>query len=414
MGFAFSGPMGQSAPTVGSPGQLPAAPSRLVPLDALRALAVFLVMGRHIPVPASLPAGSVLRGIAEAWQRGGWIGVDLFFVLSGFLISGLLFREHRQHGEVRIGRFFLRRGLKIYPAFYVFLVVTVALRFVWGRHVSGSQILAEVFFVQNYVHGVWNHTWSLAVEEHFYILLPLLLLVLLKRARGRDDPFAALPVVCATLATVLLGARVANALTHGYQHQTHLFPTHLRIDSLMFGVLLSYWYHYRSLEFREAVHRRRVAFALLGVALLVPPFILPVETSMSIYTVGLSGLALGSGLLLSAALAAPAGVHAFLAPLARVGSYSYSIYLWHLPVLGWWMSWVEGLIGHRLPYLPRTLLGVTACVVFGIGISQLIEYRVLRFRDRRFPSRSQALAPVRGSSDATPRAAGAAEMLSTP
>jgi peptidoglycan/LPS O-acetylase OafA/YrhL len=82
-----------------------------------------------------------------------------------------------------------------------------------------------------------------------------------------------------------------------------------------------------------------------------------------------------------------------LAPVARVGGYSYSIYLWHLPVLGYFMTWVEDTLGMRLPWWPRTLIGVTACIVFGIGISQLVEYRVLRFRDRVFPSRSRPLAP---------------------
>jgi len=102
--------------------------SRLVVLDALRALAVLLVIGRHLRIPYSLSPESGTRVFAELWQRGGWIGADLFFVLSGFLVSGLLFREHQQHGRVSLGRFFVRRGLKIYPAFYAFLAATLALR----------------------------------------------------------------------------------------------------------------------------------------------------------------------------------------------------------------------------------------------------------------------------------------------
>ena len=93
-----------------------------------------------------------------------------------------------------------------------------------------------------------------------------------------------------------------------------------------------------------------------------------------------------------AALHAPAAMYGMLAPLARVGAYSYSIYLWHMPVLGWLLPRVElQLIGHRLTYLPRAALGVSLCLLLGAGISQLIEYRVLRLRDRLFPSRSQAL-----------------------
>lgn len=384
-------PSHQSNPSGGVEHPAPP-PSRLVPLDALRAVAVLLVIGRHIPIPSSLPADSALGLFAAAWARGGWIGVDLFFVLSGFLISGLLFREHCQHGRISVGRFLIRRGLKIYPAFYFFLAATIGLRLYWGWRVNGSQVFAEVFFVQSYVRGVWNHTWSLAVEEHFYLLLPVLLLLMLRRARRGDDPFAALPTICGVLAIGILGLRIVNALTHGYRHDTHLFPTHLRIDSLLFGVLLSYWYHYRKTEVRTIALRHRGLFAVLGVGLLASPFLVPLEKSMAIYTVGFSGLALGSGLLLMAALHAPAAIHGVLAPLAKVGAYSYSIYLWHMPVLGWLLPRIEqGLIGHRLSYVPRAALGVSLCLLLGAGISQLIEYRVLRLRDRLFPSRSQAL-----------------------
>jgi len=376
-----------------SPLPPPSSPSRLVALDALRALAVLLVIGRHLRIPYSLSASSPTRILADTWQRGGWIGVDLFFVLSGFLVSGLLFREHQQYGKVSLGRFFVRRGLKIYPAFYVFLLSTVALRLAWGRHLETSQILAELFFVQNYVHGVWNHTWSLAVEEHFYILLPLLLIVLLRRYRTRGDPFATLPIVCAALMAGLLGLRIWNAATVPFDTATHVFPTHLRIDSLMFGVLLSYWFHYHRDRFRSIVMRHRTALTALGIALLVPAFAVDLSQEPWLYTVGFTALAVGSGALLATALHAPDFVRKLLAPAARIGAYSYSIYLWHLPILGYFLTWVDDTLGTRLPWWPRTLLGVTACVVFGMGISQLIEYRVLRFRDRMFPSRSRPLEP---------------------
>ena len=384
--------MSANSPLPASRSPLPE-PSRLVALDALRALAVLLVIGRHLRIPYSLSPSSPTRVLADVWQRGGWIGVDLFFVLSGFLVSGLLFREHQQHGKVSLGRFFVRRGLKIYPAFYVFLLGTVMLRLAWGRHLEPSQILAELFFVQNYVHGVWNHTWSLAVEEHFYILLPLLLLVLLKRFRGRSDPFTALPLICGALMAALLGLRIWNAATVTFDSATHVFPTHLRIDSLMFGVLLSYWFHYHRERFRSVVMRHRTALTALGIALLTPAFVANLSETPWLYTAGFTVFAFGSGALLATALHAPELLKRLLLPVAKVGAYSYSIYLWHLPILGYFLTWVEGTLGMRLPWWPRTLLGVTACIVFGIGISQLIEYRVLTFRDRMFPSRSRPLDP---------------------
>ena len=159
-------------------------------LDILRAIAVFLVIFNH--------------GGAKIWpalSHVGWIGVDLFFVLSGFLISGLLFNEYKSCGSVDFRRFFIRRGLKIYPAFYVFLFLTGVLSYIiFHTIVSANRYIAEVFFVQNYYRGIWDHTWSLGVEEHFYIFLPILLLLLAKTSRNRREPFDGLPWIFALVA----------------------------------------------------------------------------------------------------------------------------------------------------------------------------------------------------------------------
>ena len=140
--------------------------SRNVALDFLRALAIALVLGRHIVIaPESI--NPLLHNITQYLVTGGWIGVDLFFVLSGFLVSGILFREHQRHGTIDIKRFFIRRGLKIYPAFWFFFVISLFIK----PTAELSQIFGELLFLQNYLGKMWMHSWSLAVEEHFYILL---------------------------------------------------------------------------------------------------------------------------------------------------------------------------------------------------------------------------------------------------
>src|SRR6266853_2366261 len=112
-------------------------------LDILRCIAVFSVMILH-------------GNIWPFFGKIGWVGVDLFFVLSGFLISGLLFSEYKTRNLISFKRFFIRRGLKIYPAFYLFLFLTGMLsRIVFHTIAPAAHYLQEVFFVQNYWHGVW-------------------------------------------------------------------------------------------------------------------------------------------------------------------------------------------------------------------------------------------------------------------
>src|SRR5437870_3427941 len=176
---------------------------RLRSLDALRAIAVLLVLGHHM-APPNPDVAFPVRAIAVVWQRAGWAGVDLFFVLSGFLVSGLLFAEWQHHGRMLALRFLVRRAFKIYPPFYLLLATTGLL--VWrAGNVSSDYVralVAEAAYVQNYREGVWNHTWSLAIEEHFYLLLPLSLLLLLRR-EGKD-PFAPLMIGVPVLGAVVL------------------------------------------------------------------------------------------------------------------------------------------------------------------------------------------------------------------
>jgi peptidoglycan/LPS O-acetylase OafA/YrhL len=101
-----------------------ASSSRSQPLDVLRLVAALLVLGNHMQAPPS-SVGPATWALAQAWIRGGWVGVDLFFVLNGFLVSGLLFQEHQRCGAVSPKLFFIRRGFKIYPAFWALIAFSV-------------------------------------------------------------------------------------------------------------------------------------------------------------------------------------------------------------------------------------------------------------------------------------------------
>ncbi len=173
---------------------------RNIRLDVLRCVAVLLVLFRH-------------SGIESRFASAGWIGVDLFFVLSGFLISGLLFNEYKQHRSINFKRFLIRRAFKIYPAFYLLMLVGFLVDRGLFSHpaYSVSQYLREALYLQNYGPVIWLHTWSLAVEEHFYVLLPVLLLFLLHFARDSEDPFHAIPAAFAIIAIACLSFRVLTA-----------------------------------------------------------------------------------------------------------------------------------------------------------------------------------------------------------
>src|SRR5579871_627813 len=163
---------------------------RLIELDFLRGIAILLVVGSHAAMPSQ--AAGHLNSLVWTWQSWGWTGVDLFFVLSGFLIGGLLFREIKTYGRLDVPRFIIRRGFKIWPMYYVFLCLgflVVMLKNHFSFAHTGHLFLPYLFHLQNYdPNGLIdrpreavamftvNHAWSLAVEEHFYLLLPFLLL----------------------------------------------------------------------------------------------------------------------------------------------------------------------------------------------------------------------------------------------
>ena len=212
--------------------------SRNSTIDVLRFVAVALVLGRHSDHLNITDYGSVVSTISEAWSTGGWIGVDLFFVLSGFLVSGLLFRE----GEnVDVKRFLIRRGFKIYPSFYLLIFGTLAYDIIVSNPIQPKTYLSEIFFTQSYFPHVWGHTWSLAVEEHFYLLLPLGLLILKRTSPDRSN--SQLPIAVAAISLAALAGRLALAASADLPASVdagYYFATHLRIDALAFGVLLSY------------------------------------------------------------------------------------------------------------------------------------------------------------------------------
>ena len=356
---------------------------RNINLDILRAIAILMVLTTHIFI---LQKPSWWNG----WAIGaGWAGVDLFFVLSGFLISRLLFSEYQRTGRIAYGRFAFRRAMKIWPPFYAVSILYLIWGF-WSSHPHHwflKPFLHDIFFMDSYVQGTFGHFWSLAVEEHFYLLLPLTLFVMLRAAKpGVSDPFKSLPLLCLIVAVVVLGARIwTYFLVPEFSYFTHFFPTHLRMDSLLFGVLLGYCSLFHADRFWGLMSKHRVKLTILAFALVSPCVIfgqtgdVVAPPNPFLYTFGFTSIYLGFGVLMCLFLLVPLperGLSGHLArSLARIGRYSYSIYLWHLPL-------IFMLQKHRIFRTHSGLILYYAlCIFVGIVMAKIIEEPSLRLRD---------------------------------
>jgi peptidoglycan/LPS O-acetylase OafA/YrhL len=332
--------------------------SRNPSLDVLRGIAVLLVIVCHYPY--------------FKWMGAGWFGVDLFFVLSGFLISGLLFSELQRTGTICLGHFLLRRGFKIYPPFYVFLLVTV---FLWPN--LRPHIWIESLFLQNYLipqiqewpqHG-WSHLWSLAVEEHFYLGLPLLLLAL-----KRSNKLASIPKISGLLLAVCFFDRIVSGIVNP-PGCAAMFHTDGRVDALFAGVTLGYLYYYQRKRFQHFSRWWLLPCGLVCLAPAIraagqPPLVFAYSTMLLLNIMGFAMLLCWSV------------NHSFhFEPLEFIGRHSYSIYLWHTVVL------------TPLLAKPITLLSFTADVLISLAVgammAKLIETPFLRLRDSLFPGRTE-------------------------
>jgi len=358
---------------------------RNLQLDVLRGVAILLVLNCH-SIFLQKPTW------AAPLVRAGWSGVDLFFVVSGFLISGLLFSEYRKTGAIRFSRFAIRRAAKIYPAFYfTVLVLVVGDCF---SHTSCSQdlwdrVLHDVFFLQSYRLGTSGHFWSLSVEEHFYILLPVALFFMMRRAGAHvPNPFRPIPRVFLSVALAVLAMRLLNAQIHPWivrsDWQRYLAATHLRLDSLFFGVFISYCYHFHQETFCRFCRRFRWGL-WIAAALLLSPLLMIDQYDRWTYTYGFTFAYLGYGCLLVAFLQVPVSalwrpVSLLFRAIGFIGTYSYSIYLWHLLTFN--------VISSLNPGIPSfTLIPMSFGAAIGVGLiaAKLVEVPVLRLRDRLVP-----------------------------
>ena len=293
--------------------------------DGLRALAVLAVMVHHAHVP---------------FMDGGFLGVDVFFVLSGFLITALLVQERDRNGTVDVWRFYARRSLRLFPALLVMVAVVTPILLVWDdgelRSNSLETIPWTLGYLTNYLAmiverglGVFGHTWSLAIEEQFYLLWPPALLLMLHR---RSPRFAA-GVAVAGAGVVAVGRAVTWIVFENVEYT--YFALHARADALLIGCAVALMMTHMSTADVERLARRCARPAVVVGALLLALAAVATATAGWVYVVGLLLAALCSVFVIAQIAGHPDSTVARLLswrPLVFVGSISYGVYLWHFPV----------------------------------------------------------------------------------
>ncbi|WER48980.1 acyltransferase [Cupriavidus sp. WKF15] len=356
---------------------------RLRQLDFIRGIAIIAVMGIHF---FTVDTGSTLVWLVEyPLKHFGREGVTLFFTLSGFLVGGLLLREYVGTGTIDARRFIVRRMFKIWPAYYALVLFHA----VAGRHPRDTFLVQNTFHLQNYLGSSIAQTWSLAVEEHFYLLLPLALLGV---ARWRPSPQMLL-VYLAALCMLVLAGRVA-AVAAGDLDGAYVY-THYRVDSLLYGVMLAVVYCLMPATYRALAARR--ALLLAAVAALLA-WLLCVQRTVALQEgIGFTVQSIGFCALIVLVLEHSGRLRDTLAyrAVAWVGVYSYGIYLWHTvarepgrvairTMLEW--GWPPLLV-----WALATVLQFAIALVAGYVTTRLVELPFLRLREAVMPVRRAPL-----------------------
>jgi peptidoglycan/LPS O-acetylase OafA/YrhL len=360
---------------------LPRVPS----LDTVRGIAVVMVLLSHLWVvwPSWVFAGP--------FSRAGFLGVDLFFVLSGFLITALLLDEQARTGGIRLAAFYGRRALRLFPALWLLLAVHVVYAWLTGYppfhlDVELENIQASVLYYMNW-RVLWQPAevgdlstiWSLAIEEQFYLVWPLAVLLVIGLRRR-----------LANVVAVLVAAIVVVTCWRFYVFEHHGWPsaylrTDTRIDGLLWGALAAcLWVR----GWTPAVLPRALLWAAVAVATGV--FLVIEADGTFAYAGGLTAFVVAASVIVLVLVSSPVRSPGPLGVISRhVGQLSYGLYLWQAPVLHAFERWGRFRWSNEL----RGYGAISVTVACALVSRALVERPALRLKARLTPPRGAEPAP---------------------
>ncbi|MDB5140298.1 MAG: oatA 3 [Mucilaginibacter sp.] len=357
---------------------------KLLGLDHLRAVAIISVFLFHYQ----------FFGHPE-WEKNvagfGWTGVDLFFVLSGFLISGQLFSAIAKGNPISLGEFFIKRFFRILPPFLVVLTLYFAFPFLreWG---SPAPLWRYLTFTLNFgfdlkKYGTFSHDWSLCVEEQFYLILPLIFWLFTYFKAGKQAISLILALFVAGFILRLWGwyhfmEPVLQTNNLGLTWNKYIYyPTYNRLDGLLIGVSIAGVFTFYP-TVKEWINKRSNIIMLLGLAVLLAAYF--VSTPQDTFYTCLFGfplISLAYGIIL-AAIVCPSNmlfsIKSWLT--SQIATLSYSIYLSHKIVIHSIQSLLEK-VGMDKNSNLAMLICIIAVIVGALVLRYVVEKPALRIRN---------------------------------
>lgn len=356
--------------------------NRFAGLDHLRAIAIIIVFVFHYNMFGHPP------GLYEHLGNWGWTGVDLFFVLSGYLIGGQLFARLSRDQPINYGEFYFKRTLRILPAYFAVLILYATIP-AFAERSSLPPLWRFLTFTQNFgldlsQHGAFSHAWSLCIEEQFYLFLPLIIII----CKARNNAFWILPILF--LAGLLTRIYIwYNILPHEAAfgksyYRLIYYPTWSRLDGLIAGVALSALYYFKPKTWQRITRHGNLlltlALTLVACAWLLTHDEHQYEMQGAIF--GYPAISLAYGALVLAALSPGSFLYRYSSSLTRlIANWSYAIYLTHKQLIH---LTHEALKPYGIDNNSYTsfCICVAVCLLGGWLLHILVERPFLRLRDR--------------------------------